>query len=319
MSGVRKVGIIGISHVGAHVAQGLILQGVADELYLCDINDSRLTSEVQDLSDTVSFCPHDVKIFNCAADYEAMKDCEVIINAAGDIAQAAVNRDGELYVTTSIGETFAERIGASGFNGILLNIANPCEVVTTEMWKLSGLPWNHVIGLGTMLDSARFKNALQKVTGIDQKSIGAYMLGEHGARQFAAWSHVTFGGKPLAELVEENPEQFGFDQNAVEDEARQGGYVTYEGKGCTEYAVSAAAVKMVMAVLHNEHAILACSTLPHGEYGLEGHFVSLPCVIGADGVERIVELRINEREHDGLMTAWNAISNNLSKMTWWNN
>ncbi|MDD4649808.1 MAG: hypothetical protein PHO79_07325 [Desulfoplanes sp.] len=317
MGGVRKVGIIGISHVGAHVAQGLILQGVADELYVCDINESRLTSEVQDLSDTLSFCPHDVKIHNCAADYEAMKDCEVIINAAGDIVKAAVNRDGELYVTTAIAETFAQRIGKSGFTGIFINIANPCEVVSTEIWKLTGLPWNHVIGLGTMLDSARFQNALQKATGIDQKSIGAYMLGEHGARQFAAWSHVTFGGKPLVELAEENPQQFGFAQDAVEDQARQGGYVTYAGKGCTEYAVSAAAVKLTMAVLHNEHAILACSTLPHGAYGLEGHFVSLPCIIGADGVESIIELKINEREREGLMTAWNAISSNLSKMQWW--
>lgn len=96
MSGVRKIGIIGVSHVGAHIASGLIMQGVADELYLCDINESKLASEVQDLSDAISFCPHDVKIHNCAADYEAMKDCDVIINAAGDITKAAESRDGEL-------------------------------------------------------------------------------------------------------------------------------------------------------------------------------------------------------------------------------
>lgn len=177
-----------------------------------------------------------------------------------------------------------------------MNISNPCDVVATEIWKLSGIDSNRVLGTGTALDSSRLKYALSKVTGFDQHSICAYMLGEHGNSMFAAWSAVNFGGKPLSQLREEQPERFSFDLAEVEQAARRGGYVTYAGKHCTEFAVADAACRLVRAIVSNEHYITACSTLMTGEYGESGLYTSLPCVIGAEGVEEVMHLDLTDAE-----------------------
>lgn len=300
--GVNRIGIIGLGHVGAHVANSLMLQGIADELYLADIcsgeedNSAKLTSEVQDLNDSLAFCPHNVKIVSCGEDYARLACCDVIVNAAGKVALAAGNRDGELFYTTNTAKRFITPITEAGFQGIWVTIANPCDVVATEIWKISGIDPRRVIGSGTALDSSRFKYILSDATGIDQHSICSYVLGEHGFSQFAAWSTVNFGGKPLAELEKEQPERFTFDYDDFEDKARHNGYVTYAGKQCTEYAVANAAARLVRAVVSNEHVIIPCSTLMTGQYGEEGIFASLPCIVGANGVEEVIELDLTPEE-----------------------
>ncbi len=300
--GVNRIGIIGLGHVGAHVANSLMLQGIADELYLTEIcsgdedNSAKLRSEVQDLHDSLAFCPHNVEIVSCGEDYAALAGCDVIVNAAGKVALAAQNRDGELFYTTDTAKRFIEPVAKAGFDGVWVTIANPCDVVATEIWKLSGADPAKVIGTGTALDSSRLKFALSNVTGIDQHSICAYMLGEHGASQFAAWSAVNFGGKPLSQLAVEQRGRFGFDHDELEQQGRQNGYVTMAGKHCTEYAVANAAARLVRAIESNEHVITACSTLMDGQYGESGVYASLPCVVGASGVEEVIELDLTADE-----------------------
>ena len=143
------------------------------------------------------------------------------------------------------------------------------------------------------------------------------MLGEHGTSQFAAWSAVNFGGKPLAELAAEQPDRFGFDLAQVEKDARFGGYVTYAGKGCTEYAIANAAVRLVRAVVSDEHLVTACSTLLTGEYGESGHYTSLPCVVGAAGVEEVVTLSLTEAGQAELHASCEHIKGNIARLTWW--
>lgn len=318
MALIRKIGIVGQGHVGAHVANSLLMQGIPDELYLCDINEKKLKSEFQDLTDTLSFYPHNCKVVNCGDEYERLASCDVIVNAAGDVAAAAVDRDGELFVTTDIARTFVARITDAGFTGIWVSISNPCDVVCTEIWNLSGCDPHRIVGSGTALDSARLRNVIAGHVGLDQHSINAYMLGEHGSSQFAAFSAVTFGGKSLAELAGEQPERFGFDQAEVEEQGRMNGYVTYAGKQCTEYAVAQAATRLVRAVVSNEHYITACSTLLTGEYGQSGHFASLPCVIGVNGVEEVLNLRLNEREQQAFAASCEHISGNIQRLgAWW--
>ena len=313
----RKIGVVGQGHVGAHVANSLLMQGIADELYLCDINEAKVTSEVQDLRDSLSFVPYNTKIVNCYDHYEELACCDVIVNAAGKVALAAGNRDGELFFTTDAARTFAKRIVDAGFDGIFVSISNPCDVVATEIWHLTGYDPRRIIGSGTALDSARLKNAIARRVNLDQRSICAYMLGEHGTSQFAAWSAVNFGGKPLVELAAEQPDRFGFDLAQVEKDARFGGYVTYAGKGCTEYAIANAAVRLVRAVVSDEHLVTACSTLLTGEYGESGHYTSLPCVVGAAGVEEVVTLSLTEAEQAELHASCEHIKGNIARLTWW--
>ncbi|MBS5450177.1 MAG: L-lactate dehydrogenase [Coriobacteriia bacterium] len=318
MAQPHRIGIVGMGHVGAHVANSLLLQGIADELYLCDVKDQKVVSETQDLMDSLSFVPHNTAVINVHDSYEDLASCDIIVNAAGNVALSAGNRDGELEFTTDACRSFAGRVAKAGFGGVWVTIANPCDVVATEIQKLTDCDPRRVIGSGTALDSARFRTVLARETGWDPKSIQAYMIGEHGDTMFACWSHVAFGGKPLAELEREQPERFSFDKDALEHTARRAGYVTYAGKGCTEYAVANTSARICAAVLHNEHAILAAGTMLTGQYGESGIYTSLPCVIGADGVEEVIELAFSERELESFHATCAKVRSNIAKLPWWN-
>ena len=317
MSTQRKIGIIGLGHVGAHVANSLLLQGIADELYFVGTNDKKVVAEAQDLIDSISFVPYNTRIVNCSNRYEDLADCDIIVNCAGNVSLAATNRDGELFNTTDSARTFAETIVGSGFKGILVNVANPCDVVCTSIWHLTGYDPSKIIGTGCGLDSARLRAEISKVTGVSPKSIHAHVIGEHGFSQIAAWKSAAIASKTIKKLAEENPEKFGFDKAEVEERAKKGGYVVYEGKQCTEYAIANCAARICAAILHNEHAVINVSTLMTGQYGEEGIFTSLPCLIGAEGVEMVFAPNLSEEEEQGFHASCDHIRENISKLPWW--
>ena len=318
MTQARTVGIVGVGHVGAHVANSLLLQGIADELRLCDVDTQKVASEVQDLRDSLAFCPYNTVVVDCGDRYEELAGCDIIVNAAGKVVLAAENRDGELFFTTDACRSFAERIENAGFSGIWVSISNPCDVVCTEIWHLTGHDPKRIIGSGTGLDSSRLRSQISLACGnLDPKSINAYMIGEHGASMLAAWKSASISGKLLSELARECPERFAFDLATIEDKARQGGYVTYAGKQCTEYAVANSAVRVIAAVFHDEHSVMAASTLMEGQYGEEGIFTSLPCIIGREGVEQVLELDLSGEELGGFHASCEHIRENIARLTWW--
>ena len=140
------------------------------------------------------------------------------------------------------------------------------------------------------------------------------MIGEHGFSQIAAWKSATIGGQRIDELAASMPEKYAFDQAEVEELARKGGYVTYAGKGCTEYAVANCTARLCAAILHNEHAVLSASTLLTGQYGEEGIFASLPCLIGAEGVEEVFTPELSDAEKAGFHASCDAIRANFEKL-----
>ncbi len=314
MASQRKIGIIGLGHVGAHVANSLLLQGIADELYFVGTNDQKVISEAQDLHDSLSFVPYNTRIVNCGTNYESLAECDIIVNATGNVAKVSESRDGELYAGTDSAKTFANRIVGAGFDGVIINVTNPCEVVCTAIWKMTGYNPNKIIGTGCGLDSARLRSEISKVTGVSPKSIHAHMIGEHGFSQVAAWKSASIACKNIDELAKENPDKFNFDKADVEEKARKGGYVTYAGKQCTEYAIANFTAKLCAAILHNEHAVISASTLMTGQYGEEGIFASLPCLIGADGVEQVFTLDLSDEEKEGFHASCEHIRDNLSKL-----
>ena len=291
----RKVGIIGLGHVGAHVAYSLAVQGIADELVLVDMNEQKVASEVQDLRDAAAYLPHRITVN--AGDFADLGDCDVIVNSVGkiDLLRGTHNRLTEMDFTIPAVRGYVDKIKASGFDGVLINITNPCDIVTRELAMGLGLPKGRVFGTGTGLDTSRLLSALNRQTGIDHKSITAYMLGEHGALQFAPWSCVSFRGMPLDELAKTN-EKFRFDRDALQKESIGGGWVTYAGKQCTEYGICTTAARMVHIVLHDEKAIMPASMELDGEYGETGLFAGVPCLIGKNGVEQIIELPLTDEE-----------------------
>lgn len=291
----RKVGVIGLGHVGAHVAYALAVQGIADELVLVDLNEQKAVSECQDLRDAAAYLPHRVTV--SVGDFADLGDCDVIVNSVGkiDILRANHNRVDEMDFTIRAVRSYVDKVKASGFSGVVVNITNPCDIVTRELSLGLGLPKGRVFGTGTGLDTARLLSALARQTGIDHKSITAYMLGEHGNDQFAPWSCVSFRGMPL-DAWAETDERFRFDREALQKESIGGGWVTFAGKFCTEYGIAATAARMVHIVLHDEKAVMPASAELCGEYGESGLFVGVPCVLGKDGVEQVVELPLTKEE-----------------------
>lgn len=307
---IRKVGVIGIGHVGAHVAYSLVIQGICDELVLVDMNQEKLKSEVQDLRDAVAYTPHRCVINS--GDFSDLKDCDVIVHSAGKVSLLIGNHDRltELNFTIPMVRTYAEKIKDSGFKGILINITNPCDVVTRELAKTLDLPAGHVFGTGTGLDTSRLLSALNRQTGIDHKSIDAYMLGEHGNKQFCPWSCVSFKGLPLS-VLEKVDSKFEFDHDALQKEAIAGGWVTFAGKQCTEYGIATTAAKMVSIVLHDEKTILPASSELNGEYGEKDVFAGVPCIIGKNGVEKVIELPLTSEELQTFHTCCEGIRANI--------
>ena len=284
----RTVGVVGLGHVGAHVAYSLAIQGIADELILVDLKDQKLASEVQDLRDSVAYMPHRVSVR--AGDFSDLGECDVIVNSVGkiDLLRGNTDRVAEMKFTVPAVRSYVQKIKDSGFNGVLINITNPCDVVTYEL------------------------SALARQTGVDHKSITCYMLGEHGNQQFAPWSCVSFNGMPLDKWAETD-ERFRFDREALKKESIGGGWVTFSGKYCTEYGISTTAARMVHIVLHDEKAIMPASMELCGEYGEHDVVAGVPCVIGANGVEEVVELPLTAEEKQTFHECCDAIRVNMTR------
>ena len=312
--GPVRIGIVGTGHVGPHVAYSLMMQGIADEVHLCDVNDGKVTAEAQDLNDASVFAPHRVRVWNHHTDYEALAACDVIVNAAGHVTLSSKDRDGELYATARMARTYVGRIAAAGFAGFWVNVTNPNDVVTREIHRLSGLPASHVVGTGTCLDSARLRSALALATDVSPESIVAYMLGEHGFSEIPAWSAVSFAGKPLTELAASDPDRFGFDKAELGRQALRGGYWCYTGKHCTEYAIANSTARIVRAIVHDEHVVLPVCTRLDGEYGQRGLFISVPAMVSAQGVGPVVELALTDEEQAGFAASCDKVRANYAKL-----
>ena len=313
MSKKRILGVIGLGHVGAHVAYALAVQGIADELILVDQNEKKLSSEVQDLRDAAAYLPHRVTVR--AGGFQELGVCDVIVNCVGriELLRGSHDRLTEMDYTIPAVRGYAHKVRESGFDGVLINITNPCDIVTRELALELGLPRGRVFGTGTGLDTSRLLSALARQTGIDHKSITCYMLGEHGNQQFAPWSCVSFRGMPLDVWVERD-ERFRFDRMALQKESIGGGWVTFSGKFCTEYGIATTAARMAHIVLHDEKAIMPASAELCGEYGETGLFAGVPCVIGANGVEQVIELPLTDEELATFHSCCEGIRKNMEHL-----
>lgn len=308
----RTIGIIGLGHVGAHVGNALILKGLADEIVLVDTNKQKATSERQDLMDLVLNAPHRVNVR--VGDYEDMKDCDLIVNCVGkiDLLRNNENRVSELNFNIEQVNDYIPKVMASGFHGPIINISNPCDIITSQIRELSGLPEGYVMGTGTGLDTSRLISALAQKTGIDHHSISAIMLGEHGKAIMFPESAVYYEGKPLKDLKGTDP-RFDIDSQGMKKEVHDAAWVTFGGKFCTEYGIAGAACRLVDAILHDTKTIIPVSAHLDGEYGQHDVCAGVPAIIGMNGVEKIVELPLTETEQKEFAECCDSIRENMTK------
>lgn len=306
----RKIGIIGSGHVGSHCALSFILQGVADNIILVDVDEQKAISQALDCMDTSVFLPHRVNVK--AGSYEDLKDRDMIVISIGTIDNVSQDRLGELDRSLKIVKSFIPKVMAAGFNGFFIVITNPVDIITHYIQELSGLPHNRVIGTGTGLDSARLRRILGEELNLDPKTIQAYMLGEHGNSQVAAISCAYVNGKKLTDLIEEKPHRFKkLDFEAIEAKTAATGWDIYVGKQSTEFGIACTCTDLIKAIYHDEKRVLPCSAFLQGEYGAHGFYAGVPAIIGKDGIEEIIELPLNSAERKKLQKTFEVLAHHV--------
>ena len=308
----RKVGIIGAGNVGSHLGLQLAVQGLADEVVFYDVNNDKAMGESLDLMDAVSYQPHHFEAY--AGTIDDMKDADIMINASGKPRLPGQTRldmmDGGIATT----KEFLPLIEKSGFDGIIISISNPCDIIAEYIQYKLDYPKNKIIGSGTALDSARLQYQLTDQLKINSRALTAYLLGEHGDSSMIPWSHVTVAGKKLDELLAEKPELYKMDpKDVILEKVHREGYVENTTKGCTEFGVTSATAELVRAIYHNEHKVLPVSVYLDGPYGIKDSFASVPVKIGKDGVEDIIELHLTEEENAELAASIKVLKEHFER------
>ncbi len=207
--------------------------------------------------------------------------------------QTKLNYPSNKILSTSV----VEGIKNSKFSGIIIDISNPADVITYYLQTKLNYPSNKILSTSTTLDSARLRKVLSKKLNIDQKSIYAYVMGEHGESQMVPWSVATIFGKSLIELMKEEPETYGhLNLEEIANDARYGGWLVLKGKGSTEFGIGTSCVEIIKTILADERKVCMVSTLLRGEYGQSDVYASVPAIVGKNGVEKVIELPMSKED-----------------------
>lgn len=290
-----KVAIVGTGLVGSSTAFSLITQGVCDEVLLIDINEEKAAGEVRDLRNSIRYLDRNVKVKT--ATYADCKDVDIIVITAGAPPKAGQTRLDTLDLSAKIVKSIVEPVMESGFDGIFLVVSNPADMMAYLVYRLSGLPKNQVIGTGTSVDSARLQNFVADLVDVDPRSIYAYAMGEHGDSLMVPWSTVTVAGKPILDVIKDNPEIVGeVDLADLVTKTTKEGWEIYNRKGTTYYGIASACVGIIKAILFDENSIIPVSTLLEGEYNEEDIYAGVPVVMNREGVFDVLEMHMTSEE-----------------------
>ncbi len=288
----QKVVLVGDGAVGSSYAFAMAQQGIAEEFAIVDIIKERTEGDEMDLEDATAFtAPKNIY----SADYDTCKDADLVVITAGAPQKPGETRLQLVDKNLKIIKSVVEPIVKSGFDGIFLVAANPVDILTYAVQKLSGFPKNKVVGSGTSLDSARLRVALGKKLDVDPRDVIANIMGEHGDSEFAAYSSATVGGKPLLDIAKDE----GISEDEllkIEDDVRNKAYEIINRKGATFYGVATALMRISKAILRDENSVLPIGAPMNGEYGLNDLYIGTPAVVNASGVAKVIEVPLNDRE-----------------------
>jgi L-lactate dehydrogenase len=287
----RRVGIIGTGWVGASVAISTLHSGAADEVLLADARQNVAEGEAMDLAHGALFYPS-AAVRTAAV--EEMRDADAVVVAAGrggrpNESRLDLLRDNAAIVR-DIGRTLR------GGRGTVVMVTNPVDVLTHVMTDASGLPPSRVLGTGTMLDTARLKQAVSRAVRVDPRSIHAHVVGEHGDSEVVLWSGARIGGRPLRGWPGWTREQ----ETAIADEVRRAAYEIIKRKGATNHAIGLVTADLLVCLLRDERRVLTVSRVQDGALGLREVALSLPVVVGVEGAADVIEPEMSDEERQAL-------------------
>ena len=294
----RKVVVIGCGFVGAATSFALMESGLFTEMVLIDADKERAEGEAMDISHGLPFA-RPMKIY--AGDYEDIADAAIIIITAGANQKPDETRLDLVQKNTAIYKNIIPKIASTDFGGILLIVSNPVDVLTYVAWKLSGFTSNRVLGSGTVLDTARLKDKLGEHLEVDSRSVHAFVIGEHGDSELAVWSSATVSGVPIDTFCEMRG-HYNHDmaEARIAEEVKNSAYEIIEKKNATYFGVAMAVRRICEAIIRDEKSVLPVSNLMKGEFGIEGVTLSIPAIVGNQGVEEIVPISMDEEERNKL-------------------
>lgn len=309
---VRKVGIIGCGFVGATCAYTLTMSGMFSEIVLLDVDKDKAEGEAMDISHGIPFS-REMKIY--AGTYADLADAAIIIITAGANQKPDETRLELVQKNVKIFQSIIPEIVANNCKGILLVVANPVDILTYVTLKLSGYTENRVIGSGTVLDTARLKMELGKHLQVDSKSVHVFIMGEHGDSEIAAWSSANVSGISLEKFCEMRG-QFRLEEvtKEIAKKVKNSAYEIIDKKQATYFGIAMAVKRICEGILGDEKCITPVSSMMHGEYGIEDVVLSIPAVIGKNGLETKVPVSLNEQEVSALQESAEVLKGVLEQM-----
>ncbi len=302
----RKVVVVGAGSVGATYCYALAQSGLADEIVLTDRNEDLMKGQVLDLVHGQPFFPTVIIRSGSAEDY---KDAQVVVITAGAAQKPGETRLQLIKKNAEIIGSIAEEIARHECKGVMLIVSNPVDVLTYVALKRSGWENTRVIGSGTVLDSARFRYLLSNYCSVDVHNVHAYILGEHGDSEFAAWSMTNVAGINIDEYCPFCGQCSNWKERRqhIVQEVRESAYHIINYKGSTHFAVGLALVRITGAILRSQNSVLTVSTLLDGEFEIKDVCLSVPCIVSADGIIRIIESPLTPEELTSLSRSGNIL------------
>ncbi|MCI1747329.1 MAG: L-lactate dehydrogenase [Acidipropionibacterium sp.] len=290
-----RIAIVGTGQVGTATAFELIITGLVDDLILVDRTPQVAASQALDLNQAASAQSFGSTV--TSGDYAACRDADIVVLTASARLQPGEGREALLESSCRIVDSIVPAVVDAGFDGIFVVITNPVDVITDRVLKLSGFPRERVIGTGTALDSLRIRQELARIFSVDEQSIQAYAMGEHGDSQMVPWSAVSFWGKPLDHAIEDNPERArGIDPDTVLDVAKDSAFQIVKGKGTTSFGIAATTCSIIAAIVRDEHSIIPVSVRLEGEYGHHDICAGVPVILGVNGIQEVVNIHLSDAE-----------------------
>lgn len=305
----RKAVMIGCGFVGSACVFSLMQSGLFSEIAMIDADNARAEGEALDISHGIPFAKP-MKIY--AGNYDDIENASIIIITAGANQKPGETRLDLVHRNVEIFKSILSEIKQRDFKGILLIVSNPVDILTTVAIKLSGLPENRVIGSGTVLDTARLKYSIGEHLNVDSRSVHAFIIGEHGDSEIAAYSSANVSGIPLNRFCEMrghyNHEK---DTDEIAQTVKNSAYEIISRKKATYYGIAMSVKRICEAIVRDEKSILPISSMLHGEYGISDISLSMPAIVGKNGVETLVPIQLNDEEAKKLKESANNLKDIL--------
>lgn len=297
----RKVGIVGCGFVGSSSAFALMQGGLFSEIVLVDVDRQKAEGEAMDISHGVCFVGSAQVV---AGDYSDLADAAIIVVTAGAAQKPGETRLDLVHKNVAIFKSIIPEITKRGFEGILLVVANPVDILTYAALKISGYPKERVFGSGTVLDTARFRYLLSEHLQVASRSVHANIIGEHGDSELAVWSGANVAGIPINDFCElRGHYQHQESMERIYKTVRDSAYDIIQKKGATYYGVAMAVARIAESIVMNENAVLPVTSLMEGEYGLEGLCISVPTIVSQKGAEKVLEIPLSDEEKEKLLSS----------------